>query len=307
MSLSVAAAYVAVILVWGGTWGAIKIGVAQVPPFLFAFERAIAVAALLTIVSLIFGLRFPRGRRVLAAAAVAGIFNTGSSWAIIFWAEQFVPSGLVAVFGATAPVWTAFLAHFLVRGDRLSALKLTALAVGLAGTAVLVGAPDAGAGPMVPVATALLALMPITWAFAAILAARHLAAESPLPVIAVETWSGGVFLLPFALTQLGEPAVWTLETTLSFAYLVLLGSGVGLTLNLWLYRRLRPTTIMLATILIPAEALLIGAVALGEELTARMLVGAALIVAAVALNTRAGGDSSAREPASDRAVATPAD
>ena len=56
-------------------------------------------------------------------AAIAGIVNTGSSWAIIFWAEQYVPSGLVAVFGAASPIWTAVLAHFLVHGDRLSPLK----------------------------------------------------------------------------------------------------------------------------------------------------------------------------------------
>ncbi len=288
MTLPVLGAYVAVILIWGTTWAAIKIGVAAVPPFVFALERAIAVGVVLTLVALALRLPFPRDRRTLAAAAVAGLFNTGLSWALIFWAEQFVPSGLVAVFGATAPVWTAFLAHFFVQGDRLSRLKIAALGVGLAGTAVLVGSPVTRDGADVVAATVLLALMPVAWAVAAILASRYLQHASPIPVIAVEVWAGGLGLIPFALTQATVPSVWTGPAIVAFGYLVLLGSCVGLVLNLWLFRKLRPTTILLSQVLIPIEAVLIGALALEEPLTSRTLVGAVLVFAAVGLNARAG-------------------
>lgn len=305
MTPTVLAAYVAMILVWGTTWSAIKIGVETVPPFVFALERAIAVAGVLTLVALALRLPFPRDRRTLIAAAVAGLFNTGLSWALIFWAEQFVPSGLVAVFGATAPVWTAFLAHFLVRGDRLTWLKIAALGVGLAGTAVLVGSPVTRDGGDAIAATVLLALMPVTWAIAAILASRYLQHASPIPVIALEVWAGGLALVPFALSQAAMTSVWTVPAIVAFAYLVLLGSCVGLVLNLWLYRKLRPTTVSLAQVLIPVQAVLIGALALDEEVTLRTLVGALLVFAAVGLNARAGSgrpDERAAEP-----VATSAD
>jgi drug/metabolite transporter (DMT)-like permease len=281
------------VLLWGSTWAAIKIGVAEVPPYLFAFERAIAVATILTVTVLVLRQSFPNTRRALLASAISGLFNIGTSWALIFWAEQFVPSGLVAVFGAMAPVWTAILAHFFVQGDRLSRLKIVALVLGLVGTALLVGAPAPSEGPNALLATALLALMPITWAIAAILIAKFLSRESPIAVVGIGTWTGAVFLLPFALTQVNEPQHWNASSILAFAYLVVGGSCVGLVLNAWLYRKLRPTTVTLSQVLIPTQALLIGAFALGEAFTVRMLAGAALVVTAVAVNARAGSSAPA--------------
>ena len=305
VSARVAAAYVLMVLLWGSTWAAIKIGVAEVPPYLFAFERAVAVAAILTLTVVVLRQSFPRTRATLLASGVSGLFNIGTSWALIFWAEQFVPSGLVAVFGAMAPVWTAILAHFFVHGDRLSRLKIFALVLGLVGTALLVGAPAASEGPNALLATALLAVMPISWAVAAILIARFLSRESPIAVVGVGTWVGALFLLPIALTQVTQPQHWDGRSIAAFAYLVLGGSCVGLVLNAWLYRKLRPTTVTLSQVLIPTQALLIGGLALGEEFSLRMLAGAALVVSAVALNARAGASTPAAEPA--RSVPTPAD
>ncbi|HEV8228513.1 MAG TPA: EamA family transporter [Candidatus Limnocylindria bacterium] len=301
--LAVSAGYVLLILLWGSTWAAIKIGVEAVPPFVFAFERAVAVSCVLIALSLAMRLPFPRDRRVIAAAVVVGVVNTGSSWAIIFWSEQFVPSGLVSVFGASSPIWTALLAHFLVQGDRLSALKITGLVLGLAGIAVLVGAPAAGSRPEAVIASVLLAIMPMTWSVGTILQARVLRQGSPLPLVAVGTCAGTLVLLPFAAAQAGETAHWTTAAVLAFAYLVIFGSCVGLVLQMWLTRSLRPTTMTLAQVVIPAQALLIGALVLGESITWRMVLGAAMVVVAVALNTLAGGGTRP-EPA---AVASPAD
>jgi len=301
--LVVSLGYVLLIALWGSTWAAIKIGVDAVPPFVFAFERAVTVSIILVALSLAMRHPFPRDRRVIVYAIVVGIFNTGSSWAIIFWSEQFVPSGLVSVFGASSPIWTALLAHFLVRGDRLSATKVVGLVLGLAGIAVLVGAPDTSGGPEVLTASVLLALMPITWAIGAIVQARELRHGSPLPLVAIGTCAGSLFLLPFAAAQASQTANWNFSAALAFGYLVVFGSCVGLVLQMWLTRRLRPTTMTLAQVVIPAQALLIGALALGENITWRMVAGTTLVVVAVALNAVA-GTGSRSEPAP---VASPAD
>ena len=294
--LAVSIGYVVLIALWGSTWAAIKVGIDAVPPFVFAFERAAAVSVILIALALAMRHPFPRDRQVILAAVVVGIFNTGTSWAIIFWSEQYVPSGLVSVFGASSPIWTALLAHYLVRGDRLSPTKVLGLLLGLAGIGVLVGAPDTNGRPEVLTASVLLALMPISWAVGAVLQARVLRQGSPLPLVAIGTTAGSLVLLPLAAAQSGEAAHWDTGAALAFGYLVVFGSCVGLVLQMWLTRRLRPTTMTRAQVVIPAQALLIGAVALGENITWRMLAGAALVVVAVALNALAGGGSRA-EPA----------
>jgi drug/metabolite transporter (DMT)-like permease len=301
--LRVVAAYVSVALIWGSTWAAIKIGVNDVPPFVFAFARAFAVAALLTILAMALRQQFPRGGRAIAVAVVVGVINIGWTWAIIFWSEQFVPTGLVAVFGAAAPVWTAVLAHFMVKGDRLSALKVVGLVLGLGGTVILIGAPETADGNVGLIATALLALMPITWAVAAILQSRFLRDVAPIPTVALGTWASVLFLTPLALLQVSSVQHWTTASILAFTYLVVFGTCFGMVVSLWLYRKLRPTTITLIQVIVPAEAILIGTLWLGEAVTWRMLVGAALVVAAVALNALAGGGS---PPAEERVAAGPA-
>ncbi|HEX9437221.1 MAG TPA: DMT family transporter [Candidatus Limnocylindria bacterium] len=307
MDARVLIAYVAQVAIWGTTWGAIKIGVADVPPWIFAFDRSVLVSLALTSVALAFRLPFPRGRRTLALVAVSGSINSGICWALIFWAEQFVPSGLVAVFGATAPIWTALLAHFLVRGDRLSAAKVGALALGFGGVAALVGTSGEISGGPALLATVLLALMPLTWGISGILMSRALRDVSPIPAIAIGTAVGGIFLVPFALSELAKPASWSADAIAALLYLSFIGSGVGLVLNFWLYRRLRPTTVMLSQLLITVEAVLIGALFLDERITPSMLLGAALVLVAVALNARAGRGPSPRGPMPESAVATPAD
>jgi drug/metabolite transporter (DMT)-like permease len=301
--LRVAAAYVVVALIWGSTWGAIKIGVNDVPPFVFAFFRAVAVASVLTILALALRQSLPRGRLTLVVATVVGLINIGLTWAIIFWSEQFVPSGFVAVFGSAAPVWTAVLAHFMVKGDRLSVLKIAGLVLGLAGTAILIGAPNTVDGTAGLIATGLLALMPITWAIAAILQSRFLTTVAPIPTVAIGTWASALLLAPLALIQLPQGEHWTLASVLAFVWLTIFGTCFAMVVSLWLYRKLRPTTMTLIQVVVPAEAILIGTLWLGEPVSIRMLGGAALVVAAVTLNAIAGGGT---PPAEERLAATPA-
>src|SRR5204862_7626672 len=92
--LSVVAGYVLLVLLWGSTWAAIKVGVSSVPPFVFAFERAVAVSAVLKILSFALGLSFPLDRSMMLAAAFVGVVIPVSIRASCVWSGHGVASGL---------------------------------------------------------------------------------------------------------------------------------------------------------------------------------------------------------------------
>src|SRR5205823_7088134 len=156
------------------------------------------------------------------------------------WSGQFVPGGLVRVFGPAAPVWAARPPHFMGKGHPLSALQNIRPGLGLGRTVILIGAPNTAQGSAGLVATALLALMAITWAIAAILQSRFLRSVAPIPTVALGTWASVALLAPLALPQLSQDLHWTVASVLAFGYLVVFGTCFGMVISLWLYRKLRP-------------------------------------------------------------------
>ncbi|TME72104.1 MAG: DMT family transporter [Chloroflexi bacterium] len=126
---------------------------------------------------------------------------------------------------------------------------------------------------------------------------------APIPAVALGSWASVVLLSPLAVGQLSAGWYWTTPSILALAYLVVFGTGFAMVVSLWLYRKLRPTTITLIQVVVPAEAILIGTLWLGEPVTIRMLAGAALVVGAVALNAIAGGGT---PPAEERLTAASA-
>ena len=287
-------AYLVVCVFWGSTYLAIRVGVGVLPPFLFAGLRFLVGGVLLLGVALALGDRLPRRAGDWRTSAIVGRFLLSGGNAFVVWAEQFTASGIASIFVVTVALWMAFFDAIIPGGSGdLSWRVVAGLLLGFAGTALLVGAPETAGGTNALIATGLLALMAVTWSIAAILSSRTLARSAPIATVAAGTWVGSLVLAPFAATEIGLPVRWSTESLLAFGYLVIFGSCVGLVLNLWLYRKLRPTTASLTQVLIPAQAILIGTLWLGEPLSWRMFGGAALVVSAVLLNALAGGSPAA--------------
>jgi len=282
--LKVILGYVFIVVVGGTGWAAIKVGVAQVPPFQFLFERNALLAVILTALVSAMRLQWPRNRTTIVTAVAVGVLYNGIGSGITYWSEQYVSSGLVSVYGASSPIWGALFAHYLVRNDRLSPAKILGLALGLAGVALLVGTPELGLRPEAVAARVLLLLFPISLAGATILQVRLLRQQSPIPLVAIGAWGATAAQAPLALSQLNEPAQWTIGAGLALLYLVVFPSALVMVVQMWLTRWLRVTTMTMVQVIVPAEALLIGALAFGEALTLSMLAGVSFILTGLTLN-----------------------
>jgi drug/metabolite transporter (DMT)-like permease len=291
-------------LIWGTTWAAIRIGLRGIPPFTgVALRFGIGAAALLAVARAL-GVRL-RGTDAAAVARAPRLSTSparvaSSPWrvwlanaaltfcipyGVLYWGEQWVPSGLAAVFFATSPLWVALAAHVALPGERLRGATLAGVVIGFAGVAVIFSEDlRALGGPRVAGAAALLLIAPFT---------------SALGVVSVKRWGAGMHPLSVAAVPMTLTAAcmgclaWAVERELpvrfdgtsvaSLLYLALVGSALSFTLYFWLLRRLPATTLSLINYLTPIVALLIGSAALGEALTLRTLAGSACVVGGVAV------------------------
>src|SRR5437667_83016 len=112
-------AYLVVCVFWGSTYLAIRVGVGELPPFLFAGLRFLTAGVILFGGALAFGDRAPRRAVDWRTLAIVGLFLLAGGNAFVVWAEQYTPSGVasifvVTVFGTLLGEWRAW--HLSPRG-----------------------------------------------------------------------------------------------------------------------------------------------------------------------------------------------
>ena len=123
--------------IWGTTWAAIRVGLQGVPPFTGVALRFAIAGTLLLALAPALGVRLGRLPHEKALWVANGILSFCLSYSVVYWSEQYLPSGLAAVLFATCPLFVAVLAHFLLRRERLAPLAVVGLVLGFAGVAVI--------------------------------------------------------------------------------------------------------------------------------------------------------------------------
>jgi drug/metabolite transporter (DMT)-like permease len=308
-SLAVWSALATVYVIWGSTYLAIAIAVQTLPPLLSAGLRfCVAGVVLLGVVAIRRGVRV--GREQLVGATCVGLLLLVGGNGFVVLAERTVPSGLTALIIASVPLWIVIFRR--IAGDRIHASTFVGVAVGFAGVAFLVvprgssGGVDAGGLVLLLVAT-------VSWALGTFLAPRLALPRDALLSTGIQQVAGGVVLLVggAAMGELGhlEPATWSANSLLALGYLVVFGSLIAFTAYSWLLQHAPVSLVATYAYVNPVVAVLLGALVLAEPITASIVFGAAIIVAAVAfIVTREGARQRAARAATPlRAVASEAD
>ena len=277
-------AYCVLILVWGTTWAAIRMGLAGVPPFTGVALRFALAGAVLLAAAPWLGVRLGRSRREVWLWIANGGLSFCLSYSIVYWSEQYIPSGLAAVLFATYPLFVAALAHALLPGERLSLRSVAGMLLGFAGVAVIFS-DDLRllGGERVRQAALVMLVSPLVSALATVLVKRWGSGIHPLSLAAMPMLICAAVMGPVALVlERGRPILWDARSIGALVYLALLGSAVTFTIYYWVLARVPATRVALITYVIPIVALAVGAVAFGEPLRPRVLAGSALVLAGVA-------------------------
>ena len=278
-------AFAAIYLLWGATFLAIRIAVVELPPFFTAGVRFLTAGALLYACMRLRGQPAPSTVEWRGIALTA-LFLFVATYGALFWAEQYVPSGLTSVIEASLPLITIALEVFVFRQQPFRWRMLASVGLGFGGIAWLLLRPGEESFAVLPCLVILAG--GVAWSLGAVLT-RTMPKPASLPLTAgAQMMLGGAVLLALSLGtgELRSTPHVSLRAGLALLYLIIGGSWLGFTAYVWLLARMPVTRVASHAYVNPLVAVALGYLVAGEELTARMLLASSLVVASVFLILR---------------------
>lgn len=279
-------AWLAVCLIWGTTYLAIRIALESMPPLLMMGLRwTLAGSALSLFLT-------ARGERVFSraqwpSALLLGFLMLVLGNAGVAIAEQWVPSGLTAVIVASTPFWMTGVETLRRDGERITPITAVGFVVGFSGIVLLVWpelARGGAAGRGFFFGILSLQVAAFGWAVGSSYSKRHAHGENVLRATALQMLVGGVMMLLLGTVH-GEWSVFSfgVRGTLAFTYLTTIGAIGGFVAYTYALRHLPVSLVSLYAYINPVIAVALGVVALGEPFTIRMAAAAALVFGGVAI------------------------
>jgi drug/metabolite transporter (DMT)-like permease len=275
-----------VYIVWGSTYLGIELA-GETMPGTFAAGIRFTTAGLL----LLGFVAWRRGattlgvrRAELASAAVVGMLLPGAN-SLLFITEQKVPIGLTSLIIASVPLWVLLLR--LVARERPDLVSSIGLVLGFGGIVLLVH-PGSDTGPLsyllLTVGAAFL------WALGSFLSPRMPVPHDALVATGYEMLAGGVLLTAIGLVAYSpselDPGRWSGRSIFGLVYLIVFGSLLGYSAYVWLLANAPIAKVSTYAYVNPVVAIALGVIVLDESLSLRIIAGALLILASVAIVLR---------------------
>ncbi len=293
------AGFAAIYLIWGSTYLGIRVAVETMPPFLMAGARFLVAGGILTAwIAWSHGFK-ATCRQWLDNAVIGGLLLLGGN-GLVSWAEQKISSGIATLIISIGPLFIVLFDWLVLavgkdatRGSRPTAATFIGLALGFVGLAVLIG-PDLskeGAAGLDPWRVGGLILACVSWGVGAIYTRYARNPAEPFTGAAIQQLTGSAWLFLVSLLC-REPfhfdlAAVSAHSWLAWSYLVVAGSLVAFTTFVWLMKHSTPARVATYAYVNPIVAVFLGWAILDEVVSPRIFLGAAVIIAGVAIITTA--------------------
>lgn len=284
-AIKLALAFVAIYLVWGSTYLAIRYAVETIPPLVAAGLRHTVAGGIMLAWAWMRGFRPTRAQWLSGIVVGALFFLVGHG--TLHWAQQYVGSGLAAVLIATEPMFICVLG-WLMGQQKISRISGLGLALGIAGVAILTGAEFTHHASLLGLLAVLLGSL--SWAAGVVISPKVKLPSDALGRTALPTICGAAMLLIAAgVTGEFQNTHWSsisLRSILGLAYLITFGSVVAFTAYTWLLQQCPPALVATHTYANPVVAVLLGWLLAGEALSMRVVLASVAILGAIVLIRR---------------------
>jgi drug/metabolite transporter (DMT)-like permease len=281
--IAAVAAFVALCLIWSSTWLAIKLGLRDLPPVSFVAIRFIIAVAVLLAISIGRVPLLPKGRGDFKLLAWTGVLMFCVNYALLFWAELYVSSGLSAVLQATIPIFGMVFAHFIIPSESLRGTRIAGALVALGGVALICSRLLDFGGLLAFWGGVAIVFGAAGAAFSNVLLKARAIRLAPAMIAAWQMIFGLVPLIVAGLLLDGNPLRfhWTGRAIFCLFYLAIPGSALAFLLLYWLLPRMSVTNLQTISFITPPGAVLFGWLLGGESFSLWSLIGGALVLIGV--------------------------
>ena len=279
-------------LVWGTTWAAITISLRGIPPFTGVALRFAIASTMLIGYARVMGIPLAAtNQRERRLRLLHALLSFCVSYGIVFWVEQWVPSGLTSVLFATFPLLVVVMAHFALPREQMNRLVLFGSCLGFGGIAVIFAEDlELLGGPMVALASVVMLISPLVSATVSVAVKKWGSGMHPVPFNAMAmVFATGIMGAVAVIVEHDRPVVFDPGPVAALLYMAIAGTAITFPLYFWLLEHMEARQVALIAYGTPVVALFIGVVYMGEPMTVRTWVGSAMVVLGVAVASQAGG------------------
>lgn len=277
-------AWIAVCIIWGTTYLAIRIGVEDIPPMLFAGLRWIIAGSILILVLRLTGKALPKKENLLHIAAM-GIPMLGLGNGLVVVGEQWISSGLAALLITTVPFWIVGMESVLPAGPKLNSRIIFGLIIGTLGISLIFGSDwdDLFKTEYLIGVLSIFGAV-VAWSFGSVYSKYKKVGIHPLMSASVQMLMAGTLQIILGLI-LGEhnSILYTEEGLLSLGYLIIFGSILGYGSYIYAIEHLPLSLVSTYAYINPIIAVVLGWLILDEKLNLLIVGGAAVIIVGVLL------------------------
>jgi drug/metabolite transporter (DMT)-like permease len=255
-------AYLAVCIVWGSTYLAIRIGVGEFPPTLFAGIRFLVAGSLMLVFSVYKGLKLPVDFSEVRKISIVGLFLLLVGNSCVVWAETRINSGMASLLVATVPLFMALVELVLPNRPKLSLKGGIGLLMGFGGVVLLVFKNTSVASADI-FGIVLLLIGAFSWATGSVYSKSFKAVSSIIPNIAIQMLAGGLglFIVGTCFGELSKLQV-TSKGMGAMLYLIFFGSIVGYSCYVYILKKWPAAKAGTYAYVNPLVAVLLGALIL---------------------------------------------
>jgi len=271
-------------IIWGSTWLAIKFGLVDAPPFFSAAIRFILTFAILFVWQKIKGYKFPRSIKYWGNSILLALLMFIIPYAMVYWGEQYISSGLSAVLFSSQSLFVVIFAHFISKTEKVRVNKILGLLIGLFGLFILYKSQitwDEIQGPKGIIA---LLFAAASAALGLVILSKQKHKYDPVPEVMTHIGITAVaFILLTLIFEKPPENIFTPKLLISTVYLAVLGTAFGFIVYYWIAKHATAFVTSFSIFISPVFAVFLGWLILNETINVLGIVGVLLVLISIVL------------------------